>query len=358
MQHFAFASDEGYFPGLLTAATSLALACDITTPTTIHVLDGGISAESWRVLETQVRRCLPSARVTRLGVAGSEIFGIQDNRGKGPMAYARLMLPRLVAAERIVYIDSDCLILHDPAALARVDLGGRTCGAIQDPITRHLGDDYPWPRRPEFQAQKPYLNSGVLVIDCAAWKAAQISERTLALLEREGQSCRYWDQTALNFTLEDQWCPLPSRWNFPSGRYECDRDDPAIIHYLCLEKPWQGDPGGDAHALWRVAASEMAGLPARRLRRIALRDQIARRAFDFLSPGLALWYSTQRVLHARSEAKRHAAIWARDYWLLRHASQSRRESHRTILAQSLAARQAGWRLELARRKPGASANSP
>jgi lipopolysaccharide biosynthesis glycosyltransferase len=51
----ALASDERYFPGLLTTITSIVCSTAPDTPIRFVVLDGGLTEKAWQKLETTAR---------------------------------------------------------------------------------------------------------------------------------------------------------------------------------------------------------------------------------------------------------------------------------------------------------------
>lgn len=352
--HVVLAANENYFPGLLITATSAALSCAETTELHLYVLDGGISDRSWRRLASRLAWLHPRCRLERLAVHRSPIFGIEDNRQKSPMAYARLLAPALIPVERIVYVDSDCLILGDLSALASIDLGGAPCGAVQDPIQPRLSHDCPWLTTAESDGL-PYFNSGLLVIDIALWRESCVSERALELLHREASRCRYWDQTALNFVLRRSWRLLPPEWNFPSNQFDHSASVPVrVIHFLCHEKPWFGDTDDDAHAFWRRFASAIAAFSLHELHAGVWRDR-CRIAFANHAAGwLARWFAFKQRQHAtrgETDAAR-AAGWAQRYWEERYARRGARRSHARALSVDLARRTAAWQHLAASRLAG------
>src|SRR5690606_27709269 len=83
------------------------------------------------------------------------------------MTYARIRLQESLSdsIERVIFLDSDILVLGDLGELARVDLGGQPLGAVPD---AHVDDALRTGLRPEHAGVprvQRYFNAGVLVID-------------------------------------------------------------------------------------------------------------------------------------------------------------------------------------------------
>jgi lipopolysaccharide biosynthesis glycosyltransferase len=81
----------------------------------------------------------------------------------------------------------------------------------------------------------PYFNSGVLLIDLVAWRAAEVSQRALFICEEhsdrllaQGKWPQY-DQYGLNVTLMGRWKELEQVWNYGT---DMPPFDARIVHYI------------------------------------------------------------------------------------------------------------------------------
>jgi lipopolysaccharide biosynthesis glycosyltransferase len=157
--------------------------------------------------------------------------------------YMRLALPDAFAADydRILYIDSDVFIVGTAIAdVFALDLGGRVLGACLDTTK------WKYPRRPtKDQAATgmtgSYFNAGVLLIDCAAFRAQNIRPRCIATAQKHAGSLLELDQTLLNIVLQDAWAMLHPAWNWQwvvvRPLYEAYFDT-QIVHFIGAAKPW------------------------------------------------------------------------------------------------------------------------
>ena len=119
-----------------------------------------------------------------------------------------------------------------------------------------MGPAYPVPNFRElgFKPEAAYFNAGVLLIDLAAWRVADVSRRLLECLEEHRRHVVFWDQYALNVVLAGRWGQLDLRWNqgshvfhyptweqspFDRQTYEQVRRDPYIVHFTTRAKPWR-----------------------------------------------------------------------------------------------------------------------
>ena len=237
----------------------------------IFVLDGGLSEAS-------------AAKVVSLGQSGRAAIEIlmpdMSMLKELPISghvnlctYLRILLPHVLPADmdRVVYLDSDLVVLGDLGALWDEENGGWHCRAVQEvsaPVVdtrlglptykrcaQYLCTIRPIPnyRALGFPPSKKYFNGGVMVVDLAKWRRDDIAEKLLKCLYDNRRYVMYWDQYALNVVLADKWGELDRRWNqtshifdFPSwdrspldqATFEQLRTDPFIVHFNQRRKPW------------------------------------------------------------------------------------------------------------------------
>jgi lipopolysaccharide biosynthesis glycosyltransferase len=185
--------------------------------------------------------------------------------------------------ERVLYLDSDMVVLGSLDPLWETGLDGRVIGAVSIPGSTRcalLGV-------PEAAG---YFNSGVLLIDLAKWRASGAFDRLIAYIQSHHDILIDPDQDALNAVLHDDRAPLGYEWNVISPFYFPHHDlglsaaevarvraQARIVHFNGASKPWSyfsRHPQRDAYfrALkltpWRDFRPADA-TPANRLRRFA-----------------------------------------------------------------------------------------
>jgi len=158
-----------------------------------------------------------------------------------PVVYARLLLNELLPPDvtRILYLDSDLYVRAPVENLIDMDLLGHTLAAAPEPGRHHLvrGDDMRTRMSP-FDPADPYFNSGVLVIDRAAWGKADLPGY-LRQLQQSGEiNALYHDQDVLNLKLRGDWLRLDPMWNLTKPHPALRALDPFIVHYTTGMKPW------------------------------------------------------------------------------------------------------------------------
>jgi lipopolysaccharide biosynthesis glycosyltransferase len=153
------------------------------------------------------------------------------------------------SVQRIIYLDSDLVVLGDLTELAAIELGGRTIGAVKDFLIKRCGNAAPAFRFDLGLASQPYFNAGVMLVDLEKWRRERIRERTLEFLRLNHSSIRWWDQDALNFMIAGDWLELDPRWNRQSAYWWLKGENaitgqdgllnPHIVHFTGKDKPWR-----------------------------------------------------------------------------------------------------------------------
>lgn len=164
-----------------------------------------------------------------------------ENKRLSNIVYARLILDRLVGpeVERVLYLDCDMLVRDDIGYLFDLDLEGSAIGAVRDTIGAFItgGRDLTG-NRDLFDPADYYFNAGMVLIDVARWREADIIGRMEEAYASGVMQRIYYDQDLLNLIFKGKWLKLPWRWNTVDARHAHEGLDPAILHYTGENKPW------------------------------------------------------------------------------------------------------------------------
>ncbi|WP_431936291.1 glycosyltransferase family 8 protein [Micromonospora sp. RP3T] len=246
--HFGLGFDEAYVPHARVLIESILREGALATPTFWLVTDHDLGADLRDAVRRQVGdrgevRFRPVDRVAHLPLSTRD-----SARHISQGMYLRLFLPWLVPAEldRLVYLDCDMLCTGSLAGLADVALGEAVVGAVRDAYTRRLADGGALPGlRDEatLDPQASYFNSGMLLIDLARWRDADVTGRALDYIARHADAARYPDQDALNHVLFGRWLRLSHRWNHMMGwrlepAYGGDPAQASLVHCVGPKKFW------------------------------------------------------------------------------------------------------------------------
>lgn len=189
-------------------------------------------------------------------------------------SYLKIYLPELIEADRILYLDSDVIVNHDLTPFLHYPLpAGKSLAATPD-----IADGN--------------YNSGVLLIDRAAWQANRCTERCIAALNDHGDQLANGDQSLITEVVGDAIEPLSTTYNsqvgfewvaFASNWSNFEKTlapDPLISHYLTADKPWNlTSSGRERQRWWTYRLLEWGELQRRVLNRAQPQPQL--RVFVF-----------------------------------------------------------------------------
>ena len=205
--------------------------------------------------------------VLHIGMDAYRDYPAQETGSR--LAYARLLIPRLVAADRALYLDADIVVLRDVSELAALPWPeGRSLYAVQD--ARVAVCSMPWERIPwealGIPPAAPYFNSGLLWMNLDAWRRQGVETACQEYMRRFPDRLPFRDQSVLNPLLWNQWVPLERAWNAAPentlGRfalYPLRLARNVNVHYVG-HKPWDKRNPFEGY-YWREVARIAALVP-------------------------------------------------------------------------------------------------
>ncbi len=168
---------------------------------------------------------------------------LNDSQGPRPgineMGFARFLIPDLVPADRVLYLDSDLIVDDEIDELFTIPFNGKEILGIGDIFDSDDEGD---------KTTECLINSGVLVLDNAALKRNKVSQD---LIEMSRKNYINGDQQIINEYFKGKIGLLPHKYNHQVGATyfaysRRDRrminilnsvKDPKIIHYVMRRKP-------------------------------------------------------------------------------------------------------------------------
>jgi len=173
---------------------------------------------------------------------------------KLPVPYFRLFVPDLLRDryDRILYVDIDTWIEDArPFALFDIDMAGNSIAAVRDLVIAFYPDDIGELPLTIGKRTTRYFNSGILLIDVAAYTAEKPTRKMVASAKRlvVGRPS-YSDQTVLNAYFRGGWLELSPAFNFFAGAWSgplARAFPPSITHFAGRNKPWHGSRFSLAH---------------------------------------------------------------------------------------------------------------
>ena len=257
-----FACNERFTPYLSVTLQSAIEHVDPARRYDVIVLSNDITPQSMQVLHDQVAR-------DNVGIgfldAVSAMGGIKLPR-HGHFAvetYYRLLAPELLdRVEKVVYLDSDLVVLRDLAELYDTDVTGCLLAATRDADTAGQCDGYDSDILPylrdvvKLDDPHSYFQAGVLLLNLEEFRKEY---STSAMIELAASRHWHWlDQDVLNHLARGEYVRLATNWNLLAdwqklrrthiigcapeeirAEYETARLDPYIVHYAGPDdRPW------------------------------------------------------------------------------------------------------------------------
>jgi lipopolysaccharide biosynthesis glycosyltransferase len=176
-------------------------------------------------------------RISVSYLTGEDMF--EEIRGFG--AYAlRLQLDGLLdeSFERVLYLDSDTIVIADLEPLFTLDFKGKLIAAVDD-FMKEIPHNI---KRCESLGLKfgQYFNSGIILFHWPACLADHLFDKTRKVII--SRKLRIPDQDALNEVIANRWLRLPVGWNFGSPFHSRLSLNPKIVHFTGGgkgRKPWE-----------------------------------------------------------------------------------------------------------------------
>lgn len=168
--------------------------------------------------------------------------------------YFRLFIPdKFPQYDKVLYLDSDIIVLKDVSELYFTELGECCVGAVRDAVMMQTEIFGAYVEKVLGIDRNHYFNAGVLLLDCADFRKRKMMDRFVELLNAYTFVVAQ-DQDYLNVLYRDRVRWLEPRWNAETCRkLLCEEKDIAIIHYNLSGKPWHYREACLAEHFWQYA---------------------------------------------------------------------------------------------------------
>ena len=239
--NICMAADELYAQHCRVTITSILINATKTDELSFHILDGGISDEErQKIINLQKIRpfVIEFIRMHNEDFAG---YPITPNTHFNVTNYYRLTIPKLFPLlKKALYLDSDTIVKTSLKDLYETNLEGYYLAAAPEQNSIQAKE------RMGMTGDHPYINSGVMLINCSMWRENEIEKRLFQYIRTSPkEKTLNMDQDAINGVLHKSVLILDQRWNAetrtdltPSDGYKKVLLNPFIIHYVSWDKPW------------------------------------------------------------------------------------------------------------------------
>lgn len=250
-------------------------------------------------------------------------------------SYCRLFLNRILPSDikRVIYLDSDVLIMDSLEELWNIDMNGFCIAGVLDGLSRNYYKLW------NLAEQAQYCNSGVLLIDLNLWRKNTIDKEVQNFVHNQHGYVFFMEQTVFNVVLASKIFILPARYNvqtamsmlsykqmltlrkpvhyYDKQEFEEARRHPAILHmtsnaFLVKSRAWVRGSNHPAASIYQKYAKmtpwgEAAILPDTRGRSKRVLDTaIARVPRCVLIPVVGWIYNYARVWTVRRTMRKIA----------------------------------------------------
>ena len=203
----AIAADAPYVPWAATAMLS-ALDRHEHGELAFHLLhDGSVGDDDARRLTELVTSSGGDVRL--LDVQDDRLVGAPPSDA-GMVTWFRLLVPDLIAAQRVLLIDPDTFVAQPLRELWATSLDAGPVAAVAnvvEPVKRlqvaSIGIDDP----------HSYFNAGVVLMDLQAMRAEGAVSSMLAFAKDNASRIPWLDQDTLNVVFAGRWQALHPKWN-------------------------------------------------------------------------------------------------------------------------------------------------
>ncbi len=270
-------SDDNYVPHVAALIVSILQNSSNNYFYDIIILDGGIT-RTHKLDITRLTKNVENAHISFLDMS-NEFLDSKTHMHFARATYYRLLLPEILKErKKIIYLDSDMIVLDDISTIFFEDFDGCSVLAVHDyimsascntglrsisttgglPARKYLTDYLSMGSR-----YNQYFQAGLLVYDLPALRAEVVSQKMIDDLNKNV----YWflDQDILNKHLKNVKY-LPARWNLLnvsniiyddlSESEQADLldaiENPAVVHYAGFEaKPWNNHNASMSGYYWQ-----------------------------------------------------------------------------------------------------------
>lgn len=240
--------------GLGATLSSLIRHCSDSSRLNLHFLCSGITPDGKKDIERLAEWNHFSGAVTFIDFNAKKQFGHLHSLHGDWTPYGRLLIPQLIPAEKVLYLDTDLVVLLNVLELEKMDQEDLPLAAARGGDASMSRDANFYLNILGFDPQVQVFNSGVLLFDVKAWNKQGMEQKCDALSKAYGHHFFSADQTLLNAVSAGNFAQLPERFNRRWSPLDAVIEEPdnSIIHFVGSPKPWDlfGKKVHKAYPLW------------------------------------------------------------------------------------------------------------
>ncbi len=152
------------------------------------------------------------------------------------LTFARLVLPSVIKEDKVLYIDTDAIVLKDISELWDIDISFYYIAGCQDYNIFKI-DLY---KNKEKVFNYKYINAGVMLMNLKAFRLYDIQSKSFELIKKI--KFPLLDQDILNILcIERKYIPNIYNYFKDNNNQNIDKSEIKIIHYVGDKNPWIKD---------------------------------------------------------------------------------------------------------------------
>jgi len=161
-----------------------------------------------------------------------ELDKVRMNNGvRSKAQYLRLLIPKLIKADKVIYLDNDIILDTDIKELYDIDIVNNVVAMALDPFGHELKDTQFFQgtiSQKKYNLKVPSYLSGQMVINCDEWNRNDITETAIDIIQKNNVC----DMIAINLACYGRIYKLDHLWNVPANyiNNEGIAVTPACIH--------------------------------------------------------------------------------------------------------------------------------
>ncbi len=249
-----FAVDDNYAPFLSVTLNSIFCNCSKDFYYKIYVLTDGLSEENKKNLSIYNTE-ISSVEYLNVKKNLEEIKDLLYLRDYFSNAtYYRFFIPSLLPQyDKVLYLDSDLIVLDDISKLFFTDLENNYAGAVMEEVMSLVDVFGNYVEKGLGINRANYFNAGVMLLNLKALREISLLEKFSSLISKFIFKVTQ-DQDYLNVILKDKVKFLDLGWNkCPMKNDDFDCKNLKIIHFKLHLKPWLYDQVNFGEYFWEYA---------------------------------------------------------------------------------------------------------
>ena len=229
-------SDNNYVPYLATCMVSI--LSNTTSFIDFYILDSGITEENKKKI-VEIKKQFHNFSIEFLYIdTNKEFEDMVTSDWINKSGYNRFLIPNLKPSlNKVIYIDSDTIVLQDIALLYNESLDNYAIGAIFNENRREFNFDTKIPM--ELSSDYRYFNAGVLLIDVQKWIENDIVKKLFDIEKKYRNVIPHADESVLNKCFDKNYKILDLKYNVIDWDfYNNEVKEIVVRHFATKNKPW------------------------------------------------------------------------------------------------------------------------